>query len=93
MRLGQCTMGVLVGRVSKMRDSTYERVMDIGHIVGLDMNCTGEVVVKVQWASDGNVRSIHPGNLAPIGDDVTGAYKEQADQRYVYSNPLVLKKS
>lgn len=55
--LGNFKLGVIV-------DNGYGLV---GHVVGFEMNCTDEVVVRVQWC-DGETYAIHPANINSWGE-------------------------
>jgi hypothetical protein len=70
MNLKDCKLGVIVIEKNENISGTKE----IGHIVGLTKNCTGEVIPVVKWASDYTgsnspndsshfIRAIHHANI------------------------------
>lgn len=59
MDLRDCFLGILVKQINPT--TKYEEKL-IGHIVGLDTNLIGEVIVRVKW-SDSTEVAIHPSKL------------------------------
>jgi len=56
--IGEYTLGRVVRR--KNFDDRYI----VGHIIGFGVNCVNELLIKVQWGSNDDIKSvIHPGNI------------------------------
>lgn len=74
MKLSQCTLGVLVTDAARFLIPGTQRLQEsaeprrIGHVVGLSVNPTGEVIPVVQFACRKEPLAIHHANLEPLTD-------------------------
>lgn len=80
MKLSECWMGRIVnsreimanepnfGKAATCRNpKTGFYYTLVGHIIGFDLNCTNETIVRVKW-NNGEETVVHPGNLLIMED-------------------------
>lgn len=60
MKLSECKMGEIVRRVEKCRE---DHIVNVGHIVGLSANGSGEIIPLVLFACAQKPQGIHHNNI------------------------------
>lgn len=63
MKLSECKIGILVCFCAENREE--DAALEIGHIVGLGMNGSGEVIPMVAFAGK-EPYPVHYGNIEPF---------------------------
>jgi len=75
MNIGEARIGLMVVKAGSALGPSND-ITDVGFITGLEYNPTGEVIVRVSWAS-GSSNAVHPSLLRVVYSSIKSIYKQE----------------